>query len=137
MLDGEGLARLPLVRSCPVQFQRYVPGVNVWVYTVTGAVFATRIDTDRADYRYAQLDGGRAEAATFRLPDELAERCLALACQLGLSLAGIDLVLSSEDGEPYCLEVNPSPAFSYYEIQTGQPISRAIAHALSLGRGGY
>jgi hypothetical protein len=31
----------------------------------------------------------------------------------------------------YCFEVNPSPAFSHYESQTGQPISRAVADYLS------
>ena len=31
----------------------------------------------------------------------------------------------------YCFEVNPSPAFSYYESQTGQPISCAVADYLS------
>ena len=43
---------------------------------------------------------------------------------------GIDLKITPDD-EVYCFEVNPSPAFSYYESNTGQPISAAIARALT------
>ena len=31
----------------------------------------------------------------------------------------------------YCFEVNPSPAFSYDEAHTGQPIAQAIARYLA------
>ncbi|MFD4535840.1 ATP-grasp domain-containing protein [Kitasatospora sp. NPDC059811] len=129
-LDREALDRLPLIRYCPVQFQRYVTGTNVRVHTVAGEVFATRIETDRVDYRYARSDGGRAELSPWQPPDDLAERCLHLAARLGLALAGIDLMLA-DDGEVYCFEVNPCPAFNYYEANTGQPIAHAIALALA------
>jgi len=49
-----------------------------------------------------------------------------LSAALGLDFAGIDLKLTDE-GEVYCFEVNPCPAFSYYEHSTGQPIAHAIA----------
>jgi glutathione synthase/RimK-type ligase-like ATP-grasp enzyme len=62
--------------------------------------------------------------------DDLAAQCLALAQDLELPLAGIDLKVTPQD-EVYCFEVNPSPAYSYYESQTGQPISAAIARYLS------
>jgi glutathione synthase/RimK-type ligase-like ATP-grasp enzyme len=64
------------------------------------------------------------------LPDALAERCLRLAHALGLAVAGIDLKLAP-DQQVYCFEVNPSPAFSYYEAHTGQPIAQAIARYLA------
>ncbi|WP_231935263.1 ATP-grasp domain-containing protein [Micromonospora viridifaciens] len=130
MLDDRALRRLPLVRWCPVQFQRYVTGTNVRVHAVAGQLFATRIETDRVDYRYAGQDGGSVRLTPDVLSDGLSERCLALVDQLGLELAGIDLLLA-DDGETYCFEVNPSPAYSFYEHLTGQPIARAIA--LSLG----
>ncbi|MFJ2867713.1 glutathione synthase [Kitasatospora sp. NPDC087314] len=130
-LDAAAIDRLPLIRACPVQFQRYVQGADIRVHTVPGEVFATRIETDRVDYRYAHRDGGRADLSPCQLPDDLAERCLLLAERLGLALAGIDLLLA-DDGEVYCFEVNPSPAFSCFEFCTGQPIARAIA--LSLAR---
>lgn len=129
LLDDASLARLPLVRSCPVQFQRFIRGTNVRVHVVAGTVFATRVDTEGVDYRYAARDGGRADLSPSTLPGDLSQRCVTLAASLGLELAGIDLLLA-ESGEAYCLEVNPSPAFSYFEAHTGQPIALAIAHAL-------
>jgi glutathione synthase/RimK-type ligase-like ATP-grasp enzyme len=56
--------------------------------------------------------------------------CLALAHELGLDFAGIDLKITA-DGRVYCFEVNPSPAYSAYETSTGQPISRALAQYLA------
>lgn len=44
-------------------------------------------------------------------------------------VAGIDLKLAP-DGRVFCLEVNPSPVFSYYEQHTGQPIADAVARLL-------
>ncbi|MHA7962279.1 ATP-grasp domain-containing protein [Streptomyces sp. L500] len=129
-LDRQALDRLPLIRYCPVQFQRYVTGTNVRVHTVVDQVFATRVETDRVDYRYAHSDGGHTELSAWQPPDDLAERCLRLATRLGLELAGIDLMLA-DDGEVYCFEVNPCPAFTYYEAHTGQPIARAAALALA------
>ncbi|WP_367825209.1 ATP-grasp domain-containing protein [Streptomyces sp. LMG1-1-1.1] len=132
LLDDDAAARLPRIRSCPVQFQRYISGVNIRVHVVAGEVFATRIETDQVDYRYAGRYGGRADLTPWTPPRELARRCVDLAAALGLALAGIDLVLT-DDGEFFCFEVNPSPAYSFYEDHTAQPISDAIARAL-LGR---
>ena len=64
------------------------------------------------------------------LPDELGRRCVRLARALDLPFAGIDLKLAP-DGGACCFEVNPSPAFSYYESHTGQPIARAVARYLA------
>jgi glutathione synthase/RimK-type ligase-like ATP-grasp enzyme len=49
-----------------------------------------------------------------------------LAKTLGLPFTGIDLKITAQSCV-YCFEVNPSPAFSYYEELTGQPISQALA----------
>jgi D-alanine-D-alanine ligase-like ATP-grasp enzyme len=48
---------------------------------------------------------------------------------LRLPVAGIDLRRTPQ-GEWYCFEVNPSPAFAYYEAATHQPIAEAIAGLL-------
>jgi glutathione synthase/RimK-type ligase-like ATP-grasp enzyme len=61
--------------------------------------------------------------------------CVNLAAGLGLAFAGIDLKITPDHAGVYCFEVNPSPAFSYYESQTGQPISRAVADYLSGNQG--
>jgi hypothetical protein len=122
--------RLEQIRWCPVQFQAFVDGTNVRVHTVgSDDVFATAVESDATDYRYALRDGGEARLTPVDLPDELAERCLRLAAALGLPFSGIDLKLTPS-GEAFCFEVNPSPAFSYYESNTGQPIARALARYL-------
>jgi glutathione synthase/RimK-type ligase-like ATP-grasp enzyme len=130
-MNDEDLARLDHVRTCPVQFQAFVEGRNVRVHTIGGNVFATAITTDATDYRYAHKQGeDYAELEAIELPDDLSERCLRLSDALDLAFAGIDLKITP-DGEVYCFEVNPSPAYSYYENSTGQPISEALAGYLA------
>lgn len=132
-LDEHDTARIERIRWCPVQFQAFVPGPNLRVHTVGNEVFATLIDTEAVDYRYAIRQTGRAPTFTpYNLDDELAERCVALAAALGLEVAGLDLKLAP-DGRIICLEVNPSPVFSYYQLHTGQPIADAIARLLNKG----
>lgn len=135
-LTDEDLARLHQVRWCPTQFQEKVEGQQLRVHAIGGSVFATAIETTATDYRYAHRDGGATRLEARDLPDELAERCLQLAGHLGLAFAGIDLCLT-DDGRAICFEVNPSPAFSYYESNTGQPIARAVARYLGHLDGGY
>jgi glutathione synthase/RimK-type ligase-like ATP-grasp enzyme len=64
------------------------------------------------------------------LPYEIQERCVALSKTLDLPLCGIDLKLTPDD-QYYCFEVNPSPAYTYYQEQTGQPIAEAIVRYLA------
>lgn len=130
-LDAADLDRLDQIRWCPVQFQEFVEGRNLRVHTVGQEVFATAITTDATDYRYAQRQNGEpALLEAVEVTDDLAERCVALARDLDLPFAGIDLKVTP-DGEVYCFEVNPSPAYSYYESHTGQPISTALARYLA------
>jgi D-alanine-D-alanine ligase-like ATP-grasp enzyme len=48
---------------------------------------------------------------------------------MGLPVAGIDL-RHAPDERWVCFEVNPSPAFTFYEHATGQSIGAAIARLL-------
>jgi hypothetical protein len=130
-LDPDDHDRLERIRWCPVQFQAFVGGPNVRVHTVGEEVYATIVDTAAVDYRYATRQAGRpASFAPYELDDDLAERCVGLAAALGLEVAGLDLKLPP-DGRVVCLEVNPSPVFSYYERHTGQPIADAVARLLA------
>ena len=131
-LDDEDIARLDHIRWCPVQFQEFVQGVDVRVHVVDRDVFPTEIVSDATDYRYARQTGGSAELRAIELDDDLAGRCVALTAGLGLSFAGIDLRLGP-DGSATCFEVNPSPAYSYYEANTGQPIAASLARYLAGG----
>lgn len=131
-------ARLADLRSCPVQFQEFIPGTDVRVHTVaSGDVFATAVVSDAVDYRYAHRTAGHeARLTPYRLSDDVAAACLSLAAELELDFAGLDLRVTP-DGEVYCLEVNPSPAFSYYEVATGQAIAMAVACYLVAGGSTY
>lgn len=129
-MTASDLERLDQIRACPVQFQDYVPGVDVRVHVVGAEVFATSVTTSATDYRYAlrQVEEPARLSAT-DLAADVAERCVALAADLGLEFAGIDLK-PHPDGGWYCFEVNPSPAYTYFEGQTGQPIAAAVARHL-------
>jgi glutathione synthase/RimK-type ligase-like ATP-grasp enzyme len=125
-LRDADLARLDAIRWCPVQFQQAVDGVDLRVHVVGEETFATTAVSDSIDYRY-----GETVLTPVELEADLAEHCVALARALDLPFAGIDLRVA--DDEAYCLEVNPSPAFSVYEAATGQPIARSLAGLLRRG----
>jgi glutathione synthase/RimK-type ligase-like ATP-grasp enzyme len=131
-LVPDELQRLQLLRHGPAQFQEFIPGVNVRVHTVGGELFATMVHSEAVDYRFAEVEGEHVYMEPFSLPPDIAEACLRLAGRLDLLIAGIDFKLTPE-GEYYCFEINPAPAFSYYEQHTGQPISEALANVLHRG----
>jgi glutathione synthase/RimK-type ligase-like ATP-grasp enzyme len=129
-LTPADMTRLEQIRWCPTQFQAFVEGTNVRVHVIGQEAFATRIETDTTDYRYATRQGGETELTATELSDELNDRCVRLAAALELPFAGIDLKVTP-DGEVFCFEVNPSPGYTYYESHTGQPIALALARYLS------
>jgi glutathione synthase/RimK-type ligase-like ATP-grasp enzyme len=129
-LDDAARRRLAAVAHAPVLFQKRMTGTNVRVHVVGEAVFATEIDSNGLDYRYAGRDGGHTVLRATTLPAELQARCRRAARALGLPFAGLDLMLG-DDGQVTCFEANPSPAYSWYEDSTGQPIAAALARWLA------
>jgi hypothetical protein len=132
-LSHDDVDRLDDVRWCPTQFQRYVPGCDYRVHTVGDDAFCCEVASAADDYRYAARDGLATDIAACHLPGDIVARCHRLAARLDLAIAGIDLRRSPE-GEWYCFEVNPSPAFTYYESATRLPIADAVAGLLVRGR---
>lgn len=131
-LRPDDMPRLALVRHCPTQFQAFIPGRNVRVHVVGEQLFATRVHSEAVDYRYANREGVGVEMEPAQLPTDVASACLRISRELGLLHAGIDLK-ETPAGEWYCFEVNPCPGFIYYERNTGQPISLALAELLHGG----
>lgn len=129
------LNNLSKLGVCPVQFQERIPGVDIRVHVVGQSVFASRIETESVDYRYSNQSNDRREIVATDLPPEIEKATILLAERLDLSLAGIDL-RQTPDNRWYCFEVNPSPAYSFYESHTGQPIAFEIARFL-LGNDSY
>jgi glutathione synthase/RimK-type ligase-like ATP-grasp enzyme len=121
--------RMRDVVTCPTQFQKYIPGHDVRVHVVGDDVFPARIETGADDYRYASRQGSTVEMTACTLPADILACCHQLSVRLRLPLAGIDLRLTP-DGEWYCLEVNPSPSFTFYQRKTYQPISETFTQLL-------
>ncbi len=126
-LTAAHAGRLPNVRFCPTQFQQMISGRDYRVHVVGDEVFACELICDASDYRYPGKHP--LEIRPARLPAAIAERCSRVARYLRLPLAGIDLRRTTEDAW-YCFEANPSPAFTFYQESTGQPIAAAIAELL-------
>jgi RimK-like ATP-grasp domain len=133
-LDAAAAKRLDLVRALPTQFQAYVPGNDVRVHVVGDLVFAAEVTSLALDYRYAGRQGLDAVLRAVELPDEVSLRCIAIAKRLDLSFCGIDL-RRQPDGQYVCFEVNPMPAYSYYQASTGLPISQALVRLLAADMG--
>jgi glutathione synthase/RimK-type ligase-like ATP-grasp enzyme len=132
-LTADHVERLSRLQWCPTQFQQYVPGSDFRVHVVGGETFAAEIVSQADDYRYASRKGFDVTLLPAEISSELAHRCCRLANALELPVAGIDLRYHPA-GKWFCFEVNPSPAFSYYENETGQPIAAAVARFLMAGR---
>lgn len=126
-LGADELDRLDAVRSCPTMLQRYVAGTDYRAHVVGEAVFATMVASEEDDYRYDEL----TERVPVRLPAPVHDRCVRLARALGLAVAGVDLRHTGA-GEWVCFEVNPSPAFPYFE--EGTEIADATAALLAGAR---
>ena len=119
--------RLDDLSHCPVQLQEFIPGTDFRVHVVGDSLFCSSINSDADDYRYAAAEGANVDVRPSPLPEDCAGNCRALAARLGLRVAGIDLRLAPT-GEWYCFEINPSPAFTFYEVG-GEPYSIASALA--------
>jgi glutathione synthase/RimK-type ligase-like ATP-grasp enzyme len=131
-LRADKMQDLERIRLLPTQFQQYVAGTNIRVHVVGERVFATEIRTDAIDYRYAARDSADVTLRACELGSAVAGRCVALSRALGLPLVGIDLI-RTQQGEYFCLEANPSPAYTFYQEHTGQPIAEAIVQHLAEG----
>lgn len=130
-LTDDDDARLDRIRWCPTQFQAFIEGEDVRVHVIGPHTFATAITANVTDYRYASRSpDGTATLRPVDLDADLAHRCVELTHSLGLAFAGIDLKVTPTD-EIYCFEVNPCPAYSFYEQTTNQPISRTLAAYLA------
>ena len=131
-LDDRSAERLTRLSALPVQFQAFVPGIDVRVHVVGDRTFAAAISGSGIDYRYSSRHGGTVTMTAIELPTEVATRCVTLSRSMELPLSGIDL-RQRPDGAYVCLEVNPMPAYVYFEGQTGLPIGQALAELLVNG----
>jgi glutathione synthase/RimK-type ligase-like ATP-grasp enzyme len=127
-LDHEAATKVGALRSLPTQFQNKIEGFNVRVHVLGKKLFATKVMTFATDYRYAAKENTTAVFQNYELTDALKKRCLRLSEICQLPFCGIDLIINPSN--IFCLEVNPSPGYSYYQEATGQKISNSLASYL-------
>ena len=101
--------------SEPVMFQEYIRGVNIRVHVVGTQISALMIKAPDIDYRYSEES--KRQYSSIDLPKEIQKECIEVTRSLGLVLSGIDLL--KLDDKYYILEINPSPAYVFFEKRLG------------------
>jgi glutathione synthase/RimK-type ligase-like ATP-grasp enzyme len=125
----EKRAQLDAVAVCPTQFQEYVSGIDYRVHVVDDAIYVCELVSNADDYRYSERQNAQVTRRQVDLPKEWADRCRVLAASLDLPVAGIDL-RQTPAGEWFCFEVNPSPAFSWFDTSDSR-IAKGVAALLA------
>jgi glutathione synthase/RimK-type ligase-like ATP-grasp enzyme len=128
-LTKERYDELVDIANCPTQFQRYIPGHDIRVHVIGDQVEAVQVQSECDDYRYAARNGGHTRSARTELDPRIAASLRAAVCEMDLLVAGIDL-RRTPAGDVYCLEINPSPAFTYYEQLAGVTLANKLAALL-------
>ncbi|MFH8729085.1 hypothetical protein [Streptomyces termitum] len=114
--------RLGLLPHSPVLFQERVPGADVRTHLAGTEHVSERIDCDGVNYQYCR--DGKTFTPT-RLPDDVAEHCLAYQALSGLSFIGFDFMVG-DDGSYTVLEANPMPGYDGYDRRLDLRVSRAL-----------
>ncbi|OIP80661.1 30S ribosomal protein S6--L-glutamate ligase [Candidatus Peregrinibacteria bacterium CG22_combo_CG10-13_8_21_14_all_44_10] len=106
--------------------QEYVKeskGKDTRVLVVGGKVIACMERTaKKGEFRSNASIGGKGKAVT--VSKEYEDMAIKSAELLGLEMAGVDIILTSQG--PAILEVNCNPGFSYLEPVTGIDVAKAI-----------
>lgn len=130
MMSEDNLAHLDALRYAPVILQEKIEkGSDIRINIFGSRVFAAEVTTYRDE---ADLDWRLDLTAKWNmhyLPDSISSKLLEFLRYLNLSYGCIDM-RKRPDGEYVFLEVNPSGQFLFIEIDTGQPLSSAMAELL-------
>ena len=116
--------------------QEYVEKAFELRVTVVGdKLFACRIDSQAQDDDTGKIDwrqgyGHGIKWSRFDLPEDIAEKCLVFLKKMNLNFGCFDFIVSPS-GEYVFLECNPNGQWLWVEIETGLPISEAIAEWLA------
>lgn len=131
-------AEAATIRLAPTVFQEYVPKQReIRAVVIGGQVFAASLDSQavpqaRHDVRAAT--GTQARYEPYELPADVRTALLELLAGLGLRFCSADLVLTP-DGRHVFLDLNPNGQWLWLELETGLPLSAAMAALLSAGIG--
>lgn len=98
----------------PVLIQEYLKGLNIRLHICHQTLIATAIYSNEIDYRYSDSGNYFKE---YKLPQNILDDAFKLSQALGLKLCGMDLIYAR--GRYFFLEANPSPGYSYFEMNLG------------------
>jgi glutathione synthase/RimK-type ligase-like ATP-grasp enzyme len=136
-INKQSLPDLTNLYLTPSIFQEAVEtAFDVRVTVVDNEVFAAKISNDSLDDSSPVLDWrighsqGDMRIESYELPQKTERQCVALIKALGLSYGAIDLVMDKQ-GQLWFLENNSNGQWGFVEIETGQPIGKAIARFLT------
>lgn len=118
------------VAAGPALLQRYIPKrADIRLTCVGGQLFAARkaAEPGQVDGRYG--DTGHAWEAV-PVPERIGKSVHEYVALAGLAYAAFDFA-EDEDGIWWFLECNQGGQFGFVELETGQPISEAVALWLS------
>lgn len=122
------------VRHCPLIAQARVPKrVELRVTVVGDRVFTAAIDSQRSNHArhdWRRQDDRNTPLSRYDLPDDVADRCVALTRALGLRYSALDLIVTPDDRYVY-IEINPSGQYLWVEEETGLPITAAVVDLLT------
>jgi len=126
-------SKLARTNPFPGLWQEYVPKKREWRVTVVGErVFAVVIYTkheSRDDWRKHQFKSGLVEFKKGSLPEEVAQQCIKVVCNMGLRYGAIDLI-EKPSGEFVFLEVNANGQYQWLVDELSLEVPEAIADEL-------
>lgn len=93
----------------------------------TAAIDSQSLNHTKIDWR---RDGINLPHTIYRLPDEVANKCLELTHQFKLNFGAIDMIVTP-DNEYVFLEINPNGQWAWIEEMTGLPIAQAMITLLT------
>jgi hypothetical protein len=133
LLDDKSRRAVEALGPEPYLFQELIEKqYDVRVTVIGDEAFAARIDSQadpdaRVDWRKGQP--GAAPHSIELLAGDVAERCVGLVRDYGLSFAAIDLA-RAEDGGFVFFEINPNGQWAWVEQLTGLPLRARLADLL-------
>jgi glutathione synthase/RimK-type ligase-like ATP-grasp enzyme len=124
------LTDLERLRLCPLILQKHIRGeFDVRVTVVGESMFAARLLYKLGHH---PVDSRADFTPVERHDQEMVASIKRLMNKLGLVYGAIDFRFSESEGYTF-FEINPEGQYLWIEIETGLPISRAIAEQLTSG----
>ena len=133
ILKPKDMEHLNNVRYTPTLFQEYISkSVEIRTTVVGNKVFAAEIHSQLNpnslhDWRHDVLN---IPHKIHQLPEDIAQKCLALVRSFNLNFGAIDMILTPEDHYIF-LELNPNGQWAWIEDLTGLPIAAALIDVLT------